>query len=781
MIVLPLLLSLTTAPQDWPELRGPHQDGSARSDVFSEPFELRRAWSRDLGPGYSAVVVVDGTLVGTFSDGTDDVVVALDAATGAERWRARLGPTFEGNQGSEDGPTSTPCIADGRVFAPGPRGNLLALRLEDGEVLWSVDLVARFGATLPLYGFGASPFAVGDVVYLPIGAPSGTGGAAFDPATGEVRWEHRSGWLDYQSSLRFVEEGLLLAIDAAELSLVDAATGDAYATVVHPPRAPDLSFPQVVPVGEERLLFTYENQAFLRRLDPVEERLVDSWRTRELKQCHSPPVVHGDAIYGLSGTFLVCVDLESGERLWKSREPSARGLTLVGGHLVLHASTGEVVVAEASRAGFRERARLSIGERGSYTAPSFADGRIYLRNTVGVTCVEVVPAAAREDAAPTTAEEQTLPAELAALLTDPADPDDREARLDAWWEAQELPLVEGERVHFLFRGEADDVAIVGDMARDRVLAHTLHRVTGTDLFHRSYEVVPGGLWQYVFLVDFETAVLDARNRRTQPTISVINGNPQSLDYTVPRTESLLVMPGWERPAFLDGVPDGGGRTETLRHRSDVLRTLRDLTVYLPEGYDDGEGALPVLYVLGGDNWFEHAGLAAALDALMRGACAPAIVVGLPYHVGSADRMNGDDYALAILEEVAPLVAQSYRTGGVEVALGAADDANGVLALAALAPERFRRLAVQSPYADVEDFRLLESATGAPEAVYVEHSAFELLYRDENADYALNARRLAEHFRARGCEIGGGEVPEGPGFASWSARLDEVLAFLLPPE
>ena len=782
-LTLAALSTSATVVQDWPELRGPTQNGVApAATVFSKPFDLRVAWRRDLGAGYSAVVVADDRVVGTFSDGTDDRIVALDVRSGDVLWSVPFGPTFRGKQGAEDGPSSTPCIAGGRVFAAGPRGRLMAIDLVEGRELWSVDLVERFNANISVYGFGASPVPVGEVVYLPMGSLSGTTGVAFDPATGEVLWEHRAGPADYQNAVRFQEEfeqGLLLAPDSTDVTLIDSASGEALLRLPHVLRRPDGVYPQIVPVDEDRMLFTYDTEIALRRLDPVDEELSLVWRSRELKQCYSPPVAFGDAIYGLSGTFLVCLDAATGKRQWKSREPGARGLILVDGHLVLLTADGDVVVAEATRNGYSEIARLAATQRGGYTAPSFADGRIFVRNTAGLACVEVVPASntlAASAGAPSEVEWPDVVRELVAQMKTAADP---EAALDAWWAEHDVPLVEGERVHFFYRGEAQDVALVGDMTRDRNVPHALRRVPGTDVFHRGYDYDATGLWQYFFLVDWERPVLDPRNPRTALALSAIHQNPQALGYPVPTTESLLVMPGHRRAAFLDGVVDGGGRVETMSLTSRFLRATRDVTVYLPAAYDAGAEELPVLYVLGCDNWLTHGELTRALDALMGERCAPAVVVGLPFHVGSADRMDGDDYARAILQELAPLVRTRYRVGSTEVALGASDDANGALALAALAPDRFRRIAVQSPAADVEDFEVLARAEGAPSAVYVDWSEYELQLRDENLDYRTAARRVAEHFRSLGCEVVAEEVAAGPGFASWSSRLDRVLAFLLP--
>lgn len=218
--------------------------------------------------------------------------------------------------------------------------------------------------------------------------------------------------------------------------------------------------------------------------------------------------------------------------------------------------------------------------------------------------------------------------------------------------------------------------------------------------------------------------------------------------------------------------------ETLDFSSRILFRDRDLLAYVPAGFEAGSASLPVVYVTGGEFWFDAGELKPALDTLMAGSCPPAIVVGLPFHVGSADRMGGFDYAQSILQEVAPLIRERYGPPIAELAFGASDDATGILALAGLAPERFRRVAVLSPAADPEDFALLERAEETPEAVWIEWSTWELHLRDENTDYRESAERLVEHFRGRNVEVQAREVPQGPGFTSWRARLGDVLAFLL---
>ena len=128
-------ITLPREGADWPVWSGPEGNfTSLGNGVFDGgAFGLERVWSRPLGSAYSGIVVVDGRLTTTFSDGESDYLVALDASTGAEQWRYRISETYKGHDGSDDGPLATPTIDGGVVYGLGAWGGLFAVSLEDGQ------------------------------------------------------------------------------------------------------------------------------------------------------------------------------------------------------------------------------------------------------------------------------------------------------------------------------------------------------------------------------------------------------------------------------------------------------------------------------------------------------------------------------------------------------------------------------------------------------------------------------------------------------------------------
>src|SRR5687767_5891694 len=113
-----LLLPQRTASRasDWPGLWGPSRSGVTAAAIPAAPRAAEVLWRRPVSGGYSEVAIHSGRAFTMAMHSGDDFIVALDAATGAERWRVRVGPTYRGHGGSDDGPISTPAIEGNDLF-----------------------------------------------------------------------------------------------------------------------------------------------------------------------------------------------------------------------------------------------------------------------------------------------------------------------------------------------------------------------------------------------------------------------------------------------------------------------------------------------------------------------------------------------------------------------------------------------------------------------------------------------------------------------------------------
>ncbi|HEX8189776.1 MAG TPA: PQQ-binding-like beta-propeller repeat protein, partial [Pyrinomonadaceae bacterium] len=128
------------AAAEWPQWRGPNRDGLAPGAAAPSvwPKELKPRWRVTVGIGHASPVVSGGTIYQHARQGEEEVLLALDAATGRELWRAgAVAAPYEVNpaaSGHGKGPKSTPVVAGGRVYTLGIAGLLSAHDAKTGRL-----------------------------------------------------------------------------------------------------------------------------------------------------------------------------------------------------------------------------------------------------------------------------------------------------------------------------------------------------------------------------------------------------------------------------------------------------------------------------------------------------------------------------------------------------------------------------------------------------------------------------------------------------------------------
>ena len=792
---LPLVAALLglawTAPaaaDEWPGLRGPNHDGSAaRGSGFGAGSGAPVVrWRARLGSGYSGIAVSGGRAVTMFADGGDDVLAAFDEATGREVWRIRVGDRHRGINGSFDGPTSTPHIADGRVFALDPAGHLLAADLATGRELWRVDLPAREGAQKPEFGFVSSPLVAGGVVVVQVGGP-GHAIVGFDPLTGERRWTLGDDVVQYQSPavVRVGRRDIVVAVGDARLMGIDPASGEALFDQPHGGEPVWIAANSAVPMpaGNGRLFVKthVDNSTMYRLVEAADGRISAKtlWTAPVLRQTYAVPVYHDGHLYGMNGrTVLTCVDAETGEMKWRTREAGDGFPTLAGDQIVLVTKSHTLHVGPASPEGWKERARLELFDDVSWTFPTVVGDALFARSMGELVRVDwkaegaSFPAARPAIASPT----------LARFLEDLERVPDRAAAVDAFLaRLGPGPLVDPpDRVVFLYRGPARDVAIASDVIGIR-REDPLNRVPGTDLFYYEAQVEPASRVSYQFIPDFGRPGPDARNPRRVPGAE-------------PGEEaSSLAMPGWVEPAHLAEAPEGRrGRLETVEFASSLRPGAKaTLHVYLPAGYDRGGGRYPVAYVLDGDGARAQGLVPRSLDNLIPERVAPALVVFHGRMEWGSWKPSPPEAVRARIEllvkEVVPLIDARFPTmpePAARAVVGQGVDSVTAIAAAFAPPGLFGALGVQSVFLldVVEDFLKpqVRLASERPLRLYHDWGLYGLASTREARDLRAANRRFNEYLRSKGYEPGGGEAKDGDGWASWRNRTDKLLGALFPP-
>ncbi len=792
-----LLLALSLpamAAADWPGFRGPSSTGSVSgAGLFDDGADgLTLGWKRALGSGYSALAVADGRVLSMFAAGEHDVLAAFDHESGDELWRYTIGETYNGHDGSHDGPIATPLVADGRVFGLGAWGHLFAVDAATGEQIWAKHIVDDLGAKKPHYGFTSSPLLADGVLVVQIGAPEGKAIAGFDPKTGELKWTVGEDGVEYQSPIATSIGGrnIVLAVGNANLYGIDAKSGEALFTYEHggDPRAMGGRTIVPLPAGEGRYFLMHkQDESTMLQIAAADAgyEVTTAWTNNTIKSSYVSPVYHDGYIYGISGRVLTCMDAATGERIWRSREPGDGFLTVVDDKLIVMTKPGTVHMVALSPDGYQEIASLELFEEHSWSEVAIAGGHLFARSMSSLARVDVAAAVAIGETAAWAAE-----TEFGKFIARVEQASDKGAVIDAFMnEQKKYPIVEGsDIVHFVYRGEATDVGIVSDQIGFR-REDPMVKVEGTDLFYYSTRLEPDAAVTYGYIVDYADAAADPLN-------------PDVGDGLFGEV-SWLAMPAWRKPEFTMEAPASRqGTLETVEWEREVteqvegetegeteektVKQKRTARVYLPVGFDaSADRRYPTVYFHAGKSALETANMKNALDNLIGHSVQPLIGVFLmPPDGEEADNSDPTPVHIGlVVEELVPLIDGKYPTiddPRARASIGAGNGATRAIMAAVQNPTVFGRVGSQGAVLfgfDLAD--VLDQAETPPLSLYMEWGTYDLRSPHEAWDMAQSNRDAWAALRERGYRPAGGERPEGHAWNCWASHTDAMLASLFP--
>lgn len=387
---LVLLATGSMLAQDWPQFLGPSRDGHYTGPPLNTDWDAGgppEVWRRPVGAGFAGPVVVDGSLVLFHRVDDREVVEALDASTGEAIWRFDYLTTYRDDFGFDEGPRAAPVVADGRVFTFGAQGQLHALSLETGDLLWNVDTKTEFDFRKGFFGAAGSPLVEGGHVIANVGGAE-AGVVAFDAGTGAVAWRALDDDASYSSGVSAVFGGLQHAVFFTRSYLAGLDPRDGTVRFSLPWRSRlRASVNAATPLAIDDLIFvsaTYGTGAGLFQVNG--DQLNEIWVSNEVMSNHySTSVYHDGHLYGFHGRqeyspSLRAVELRTGEVKWDVASYGAGTVTLVDDRLMVIRESGELVMAPASPEAFTVEATTQVLPPVVRAYPALADGRLYVRN-----------------------------------------------------------------------------------------------------------------------------------------------------------------------------------------------------------------------------------------------------------------------------------------------------------------------------------------------------------------------------------------------------------------
>jgi len=174
----------------WTQFRGAESDNIVKNtkpliDSFGGE-EPKILWEVLLGEGHAAPVILNGKtyILDYIEAKKQDALRCFSLETGEELWRRWYKVHIKRNHGMS---RTTPAITEKYILTIGPRGHVMCVEPNSGNLLWVLDLVKEYGSEIPFWYTGQCPIIDNGVAII---APGGKAiMIGVDCATGNVLWE----------------------------------------------------------------------------------------------------------------------------------------------------------------------------------------------------------------------------------------------------------------------------------------------------------------------------------------------------------------------------------------------------------------------------------------------------------------------------------------------------------------------------------------------------------------------------------------------------------------
>lgn len=397
--LLPVLLvvpALASAAPDWLEWRGPTRDGTIHqgADPWPERLtkeNLRKIWSADLAEGYSSPII-SGNHVFTVETRAkkNEIVRAFDRKTGKQIWeKAWAGsikvPFFAAKNGSWV--RSTPACDGKTLYIGGMRDVLVALDAATGNERWRVDFPETEETARPQFGFVCSPLLAKDHIYVQVGSAL----RKIRKSDGKTVWkameDDRAMWGEaFSSPSRATIAGKDQILVQTRMNLAGVSPTDGkilWSTPVKAFRGMNILTPTAI--GDMVFTATYGGGLFCFKVD--EQGAAQTWNDKLEGYMSSPVVIDGKIYLHGRDKRLHCLDPERRKILWSTKEQFGEYWSMVANHKRILAldQKGDLILFDADPSGFKLVDRLEVSERPTWAHLAVCDNELYIRDLKGIT------------------------------------------------------------------------------------------------------------------------------------------------------------------------------------------------------------------------------------------------------------------------------------------------------------------------------------------------------------------------------------------------------------
>lgn len=409
-LTLPVFCALFSAlvthqvtAQDWPQIMGPTRDGQAQghpliSDAW--PTDPPIAWQVSMGSGYSGPAVSGNKVLAFHRLGKEEVLEAVNLDNGQKLWRASWPATYRGGFNEDTGPRCVPTVAGKFVVCYGAAGDMAAVDLDQGKLLWHRPLRSEYDAEDGYFGAGSSPLVMGQTIVVCLGGKQ-AGIVGVELQSGKTKWTATNYDASYAPPIQVGPQSALV-ITQLNAVWIDSSNGKVMSQIPFGSRGHTVNAATPIPIDKDLFLLTANYGVGAMLLSTTNNHLEPIFQGSDLisSQYVTPVAVNGRVI-AIDGrddgppSRICAIDVKQQKTVWEKPSFGSAHLIAVGTQVLALTNSGTLVLIDGQADTYRELARMQLPP-GTYRAPpALSAGKLIARDTNSNTsrsqlyCVEI--------------------------------------------------------------------------------------------------------------------------------------------------------------------------------------------------------------------------------------------------------------------------------------------------------------------------------------------------------------------------------------------------------
>lgn len=389
--------------EEWPEWRGPRNDGIVKGEKILETWPTggpTKVWSVEVGKGFASPIALDGKLYVMSNGNKSDVLFCLDAASGKTLWRQEYPWGFKGQMSGESlrpdwtGSRASPLIEGDRMYTHGIAGDVVAWDLS-GKIIWQVNVLNETGSTTLTWAQASNPTIEGDLLLIQ-GGKGGPVAMALNKKTGKGVWAAENGLGGYAKPV-VIEVGgkkQVIIFGGNALWGLDLQNGK---TLWKFDWETEYDINAATPIFHDGKLFLTSayKQGRNSLLQVTTTGVKEIYTKKDITSKYQPPIFENGYIYGNSEGTVRCVKFDTGAVMWTIPNADRIGqggslLRIEPDYLLMYSERGKAILARATPEKYEKLAQASLAEGNNlWATPLVYHGKMYIRGKSELACYDI--------------------------------------------------------------------------------------------------------------------------------------------------------------------------------------------------------------------------------------------------------------------------------------------------------------------------------------------------------------------------------------------------------